>query len=56
MKILKGKGEKGFDEIDTDAHVALNKLLQLQTEECVRESNKKKRTKPVAPCAEEKQE
>ena len=41
MKILNGEGEKGFDDIDTEAHVYLNKILQFQTEECVREFNKK---------------
>ena len=52
------KGERGdtIDKIDSDALAEVTNLLKQQTQESVRENNKKKRIRPAAPSAEEKQE
>ena len=55
-RLLNGEREVTIDRIDSDALAEITNILKQQSQECVQETNKKKRIKPVAPGAEEKQE
>lgn len=53
-RLLNGERGDTIDKIDSEAFAEITHLLKQQSQECVRENNKKKQIKPVAPSAEEK--